>query len=137
MAGHVHLMASSTVVSLPHVKSGRVRACGVTSAKRSSAVPRIPTVAEAGLPGYDAVQWFGLLAPAKTPKDVITALHAAAVQALQWPEIKARFLAECAESTPRASPQEFATRIRPETQKGEDHQGRRHPAGMTAGAEVN
>jgi tripartite-type tricarboxylate transporter receptor subunit TctC len=117
MAGHVHLMASSTVVSVPHVKSGRVRAYGVTSTRRSSVVPDIPTLAEAGLPGYEAVQWFGLLAPAKTPKEVIAALHEAAVQALQSPDIKARFLAEGAETTPSASPQEFAAFISSETQK--------------------
>ena len=117
LAGHVHLMASSTVVSVPHVKSGRVRAYGVTSAKRSSVVPNIPTLAEAGLPGYEAVQWFGLLAPAKTPKEIVSALHAAAVQALQSPDVKNRFLADGAETTPSASPQEFAALIRSETQK--------------------
>jgi tripartite-type tricarboxylate transporter receptor subunit TctC len=117
LAGHVHLMASSTVVSVPHVKSGRVRAYGVTSARRSSVVPDIPTLAEAGLPGYEAVQWFGLLAPAKTPKEAIDALHKAALEALQAPELKARFAAEGAEPTPSATPQDFATLIRSETQK--------------------
>ena len=117
LAGHVHLMASSTVVSVPHVKSGRVRAYGVTSARRSSVVPDVPTLAEAGLPGYEAVQWFGLLAPAKTPKEAIDALHKAALQALQAPEIKARFAAEGAEPTPSATPHDFAALIRSETQK--------------------
>jgi tripartite-type tricarboxylate transporter receptor subunit TctC len=117
MAGHVHLMASSTLVSLPHIKSGRIRAYGVTSAKRSNVAPDIPTIAEAGLPGYEASQWFGLLAPARTPRDIVTKLHATAVQVLQSPEIRSRFLSEGAEPTPSASPEAFGSLLQVETRK--------------------
>src|SRR5690349_1283702 len=66
IAGHVPLMASNILSTLPHVKAGRVRAYGVTSPTPAQAAPDIPTIAEAGLPGHEAVQWFGLLAPAGT-----------------------------------------------------------------------
>lgn len=73
IAGQTQLMFDSSVV--PHVKSGKLRALGVTSAKRSSALPDVPTIAEAGLPGYEATAWFGVLAPAGTSPDIVNRLN--------------------------------------------------------------
>lgn len=117
IAGHVPMMAANMLTLLPHVKSGRVRAYGVTSAERSSAAPDIPTIAEAGYPGYEAVQWFGLLAPAGTPRDVVAKLHAAVVQALQDPAIRKRFISNGAEPAPSSSPEAFGKLIQSEVTK--------------------
>jgi tripartite-type tricarboxylate transporter receptor subunit TctC len=117
MAGHVPIMASNILSTLPHVKAGRVRAYGVTSATRAAAAPEIPSIAEAGLPGYDAVQWFGLLAPAGTPREVVMRLHGAVVQALEDPATKKRFVSDGATPKPSASPEEFGAYIRGELKK--------------------
>jgi tripartite-type tricarboxylate transporter receptor subunit TctC len=117
IAGHVPLLAANMLTLLPHVKSGRLRAYGVTSAARSPAAPDIPTIAEAGLQGYEAVQWFGLLAPAGTPRDIIGRLHGAVVQALQDPPVREHFLKGGADPTPSASPEEFGKQIREELAK--------------------
>lgn len=117
IAGHVPIMAANILSTLPHVKSRRVRAYGVTSAKRASAAPDIPTIAEAGVPGYEAVQWFGLLAPAGTPRDIVAKLHAAVVQVLNDPGVRKRFVDGGADPTPSASPEEFAALLRAELKK--------------------
>lgn len=117
IAGHVPLMVGNLLVSGPHIRTGKLRAYGVTSAKRSSSAPEIPTIAEAELPGYEAVQWFGLLAPAGTPREVITRLHGAVLQALQDPVVRKRFVEGGADPTPSASPEEFAAVIQAEIKK--------------------
>jgi tripartite-type tricarboxylate transporter receptor subunit TctC len=117
MGGHVPIMAANILSTLPHVKAGRVRAYGVTSATRAAAAPEIPSIAEAGLPGYEAVQWFGLLAPAGTPREVVMRLHAAVVQALDDPATKKRFTGDGATPKPSASPEEFGAFIRSEMKK--------------------
>jgi tripartite-type tricarboxylate transporter receptor subunit TctC len=119
MGGHVPIMAANILSTLPHVKAGRVRAYGVTSATRAAAAPEIPSIAEAGLPGYDAVQWFGLLAPAGTPREIIVRLHGAVVQALEDPATKKRFVSDGATPKPSASPEEFGAYIRGELKKWE------------------
>jgi len=117
VAGHVPVTAANILSTLPLVKSGRVRAYGVTSAKRASGAPDIPTIAEAGVPGYEAVTWFGLLAPAGTPREIVSRLHADVVRALQDPAVKKRFIDDGAEPTPSGSPEEFAALIRAEIAK--------------------
>ena len=117
MGGHVPIMAANILSTLPHVKAGRVRAYGVTSATRAAAAPEIPSIAEAGLPGYEAVQWFGLLAPAGTPREIVVRLHGAVVQALEDPATKKRFVSDGATPKPSASPEEFGAYIRSEMQK--------------------
>jgi len=117
IAGHVPMVAANILTLLPHVKSGKVRAYGVTSTERSSAAPDIPTIAEAGFPGYEAVQWFGLLAPAGTPRDIVAKLHGAVVQALQDPAIRKRFISNGAEPTPSSSPEAFGKLIQSEVTK--------------------
>jgi tripartite-type tricarboxylate transporter receptor subunit TctC len=116
MAGHVSLSMANMLSALPHVKNGRLRAIGVTGAKRASVAPDIPTIAEAGVPGYEVVQWFGVLAPAHTPRDIIARLHAGIVRVVQDPVIRERFSSDGAE-TVGSTPEEFAAVIRADLSK--------------------
>jgi tripartite-type tricarboxylate transporter receptor subunit TctC len=117
LAGHVALMSADIMNVVPHIQTGSVRALGVTSAQRSNVAPNIPTIAEAGVPGYEAVQWFGLVAPAGTPPDIIDKLHRAVVQALDDPAIKKRFTDDGGIPAPSASPEEFREFIKAEGAK--------------------
>lgn len=90
LTGDVQVMFSSSGGVLPHVKAGRVRALAVTGSKRTQIAPDIPTIAEAGVPGYDVTGWYGMAAPAKTPKAVIEKLNATINHAL--PELKERYM---------------------------------------------
>jgi len=119
IAGHAPLMAANILSTLPHVRAGRVRAYGVTSARRAAAASDIPTIAEAGLPGYEAVQWFGLLAPAGTPREIISRLHAAVVRTLEDGTVKKRFTDGGADPRPSATPEAFGEFIRAESRKWE------------------
>ena len=87
VAGQVQVMFASSASSLPHVRSGRLRALGISSTRRSSVAPDIPTVAESGVPGFEAVTIFGLVAPANTPRDIIELLNAAIHKAMRMPEV--------------------------------------------------
>ena len=117
IAGHVPLMMSNIVVAVQHVRSGRLRAYGVTSAARSGAAPDLPTIAESGLAGYEAVQWYSLVAPAGTPREIVMRMHAATVRALQDAGVKKRLNDDGAEPTPNATPEEFGAMLRAETAK--------------------
>ena len=86
IGGEINLSFASVPASLGHVKAGRVRALGVTSAKRSPVLPEVPTVAESGVPGYEAANWFGFLAPAGTPKAIVAKLSKQIVEILRSPE---------------------------------------------------
>jgi tripartite-type tricarboxylate transporter receptor subunit TctC len=97
LGGQVDLMFASIVSSLPHAKSGKLRALAVTSAKRSAVVPDFPTVAEAGVPGFEMTGYFGLLAPARTPAPIVTAVHAAVQRTIRRREIVERLAADGAE----------------------------------------
>ena len=116
IAGHVPVMTPSILTGLPHAKAGRLRALGVTSARRAGGAPEIPTIAEAGVPGYEAVQWFGILAPAGTPRAVIERVHREAVRVLQNAEVKQRLQADGADPV-ASTPEEFAAFLRAETVK--------------------
>ena len=94
MGGQTSLFFDTMLSAMPHVRSGKLKALAVTSAARSPAAPEIPTVAESGLPGYEAIAWNGLLAPAGTPKEVVAKLNAELKKALELPEIKERFAAQ-------------------------------------------
>ena len=117
LSGEMPLLLASMSSSIGHVRGKRLVALGVTSAKRVSGAPEIPTIAEAGVPGYQADNWSGLLAPAGTPPAIIARLHAATVQALQDPEVKKRFVDEGGEAAPSRTPEEFGTMIRNEVRK--------------------
>jgi len=116
VAGQVQLMMANILSALPHMRNARILAHGVSSAKRSTVIPEVPTIAEAGVPGYEVVQWFGILAPAGTPNEVVSRLHSASIRALQDPQVKQRFLADGGETVGN-SPEEFAAIIRSDLQK--------------------
>ena len=97
LGGEVALSFSTVVSSLPHVQSGRLRGLAVTSAHRTPAAPEFPTVAESGLPGYAAVSWYGVFAPAATPREIVMRLHGEIVRALKIPEVRQLLLAQGAE----------------------------------------
>jgi len=90
LAGQTNMMFDNIPSSLPHIKSGKLIAIATTGAKRDPALPELPTMVEAGVPGYESGVWFGLMVPAATPKDVIAKLNAAAVQATKAPEFVKR-----------------------------------------------
>lgn len=113
MSGEVQVNMATISTALPQVRAGRLRALAVTSLRRSSALPDLPTVAESGVPGFDYASWTGMLAPAKTPMAVISRLNAESVRAMQGPEMKALLATEGAEPV-GSSPQQFAEQIRTE-----------------------
>jgi tripartite-type tricarboxylate transporter receptor subunit TctC len=116
LAGHVSLMTPSILTALPYTKTGRLRALGVTGAKRAVGAPDVPTIAEAGVPGYEATQWFGVLAPARTPADIITRLHKEVVAALKTAEVRDKLVADGADPI-GSTPGEFHAYIKAETEK--------------------
>ncbi|HYC45403.1 MAG TPA: tripartite tricarboxylate transporter substrate binding protein [Burkholderiales bacterium] len=116
LSGQVQLYFATISTALPHVRSGKLRALAVTSAKRSIAAPEYPTIAEAGVRGYEHASWVGLLAPAKTPSAVVTTLHAHAVKALNADDVRNTLLKDGLE-TVGDSPQEFAALIKSEVAK--------------------
>jgi len=114
--GHVSMILDSTVSSLPHVRAGRLRALGITGRARSAAAPEIPAIAEAGVPGYEAVSWYGLLAPAGLARDTVDLLHAQVAKTTASTEVRAR-LANLGAEPGSATPEEFAQLIRAEIAK--------------------
>lgn len=116
LGGHVAAMNATAITGLPHVRSGRLRGLGVTSSRRSAVAPELPTLAEAGVPGYEATQWYGVLAPAGTAREIVARLHAELVRILQLNDVKSRFAADGVEVVGDA-PEQFAQYIRAETVK--------------------
>jgi tripartite-type tricarboxylate transporter receptor subunit TctC len=116
LGGQVPMVFDPIPTSLAQVKSGRIKALAITSARRSGLMPELPTVAESGLPGFDVSAWFGLYAPAATPKDIVTKLNADVNRVLQSPEVKEKFAALGAESMPMGTDQ-FALHLRAEIAK--------------------
>jgi tripartite-type tricarboxylate transporter receptor subunit TctC len=113
VAGQVQANMSTISTALPHVKAGALRALAVSSARRAPSLPDVPTVAEAGVPGYDYSSWVGLLAPAKTPQAVVARLAAESARAVQAAEIRKVLSLEGAEPV-GSSPEEFSALIRRE-----------------------
>ncbi|MGZ8210703.1 MAG: tripartite tricarboxylate transporter substrate binding protein [Burkholderiales bacterium] len=116
VAGHVPVYIMSPVQAAPHLKSGRLRALGVTSAKRDPAFPSLPTMADAGVPGYSMLNWYGMLVPSGTPRGVITKLHAETARILKLPEIGDRLAAEGATMI-GSTPEQFAVFLKEEVAK--------------------
>ena len=116
VAGQVQLLFTSTGAAMPHIKSGRLRALGVTTAKRTPALPDVPTVAETGLAGFQVDGWYALVAPARTPKNVIERIYRDTSAVLKQPDIVARIEAVGLEPA-GISPQEFGNYIRAELRK--------------------
>lgn len=111
LAGRVHVVFEPMPTMLPHVRAGRMKALGVTTAKRSAAAPDIPTIAEQGLEGYDVVLWYGMLAPAGTPKPVVEKLYAAFVEFAASTDVREQLSSIGAEPASLSSP-EFAAMIK-------------------------
>jgi tripartite-type tricarboxylate transporter receptor subunit TctC len=116
VAGQVKVMFATTGSVSGHVKSGRLKALGVTSAEPSPLVPGMPTVASLGVPGYSAEAIYGMWAPAKTPAAILARLNEESVRVLQMPEMKERFLASGVE-TVGSTPQQFAAAIKSESER--------------------
>jgi tripartite-type tricarboxylate transporter receptor subunit TctC len=118
-SGQVDWIIGSPISALPLIKAGRLRAIAVTSPTRSKALPELPTIAESGVPGYDVVAWFGMLAPAGVPPAIIAKLNAEAKRALQTPEVARRMEIEGTDVVGN-SPRQFAEAIKAEFAKWRD-----------------
>lgn len=116
IAGQVDLSMPNILTVMPHIKSGTLRALGVTGPRRAAALPDVPTIAQAGLPGYESVQWYGVLAPAGTPAEVVNKLQAEIVRAVKTPEVQAAMAQEGADPV-GSTAEEFAVFIRSEIAK--------------------
>ena len=116
IAGQVPLMIDSMSSLLPHARAGRLRALAVTGAQRAAAAAELPTIAEAGLPGAESGQWYGLLAPAGTPPEIIARLNRETIAILQLAGVRARLAADGIEVV-GSTPDEFAARIRADIAK--------------------
>ena len=116
LAGQVQALFSLALAATQQVKAGKVRALAITSGKRSPVAPELPTVAESGFPGYEVVGWFGWLAPAKAPTEIVTRLNAEIVRTLNLPEIRERLLSQSSEPV-GDSPQAFAAFMKSEHAK--------------------
>ncbi len=116
LAGEIAANFPSVPTAIPYIKAGKLRALGVTTAKRSQALPDVPSIAEAGVPGYEATQWFGLLAPAGTPRPIIDRLNQEMVKLLKSPEVRDRLIADGTDPAP-TTPEEFGAYIKSETEK--------------------
>ena len=111
IAGLSGVLWLALVAALPQVKTGRIRALAVTGEKRAAAAPELPTVIEAGVPGYVVTSWFGVLVPAATPREIVMRLNAELAQAMRAPDIRERLAGDGAE--PKVStPEQFAAFIR-------------------------
>jgi tripartite-type tricarboxylate transporter receptor subunit TctC len=116
IAGQVPLMIDSMSSVLPHVRAGKLRALGVSSANRAAAAPDIPTIAESGVPGYESAQWYGVFAPSGTPPDITTWVHKETLAILRTPSVQERLAADGLEVIGN-SPDEFAATIRADITK--------------------
>lgn len=116
LAGRVHTMMLNMLTAKPHIDAGKLRALGVTSKTRADQMKQLPTVAEQGLPGFEALQWFGLLAPKGTPQPIIAKLHAEVAKGLRLPKIKQQ-LAEQGAEPGGNTPAEFAAFLKKENDR--------------------
>jgi tripartite-type tricarboxylate transporter receptor subunit TctC len=113
VGGQVHLIFATAASAIPHLKSGRIKGIAVTTAKRSALLPELPTISEAGLPGFDANNWYGLVAPAKTPRAIIDRLNAEVTRVLDMPEVKTTLFNQGLDPAP-GTPEQFGAYIRSE-----------------------
>ena len=116
ISGQTDLQFASASSAIPMIKANRLRALGVTSPKRIASFPELPTIAESGLPGFDAVAWFGIVGPANLPAPVVSTLSKAALEALAHTDVKNRLAASGVEANP-GTPEEFRRLIEAEIPK--------------------
>ena len=111
IGGQVNIMFDNLTSSMPHIKSGKLRALATTGLTRSAAMPDLPTVNESGVPGFEIVAWFGLMAPANTPRAIVERLNHEVGKILNLPDMKARFIAQGAEPAP-GTPEQFGVFVK-------------------------
>ena len=116
VGGQVQLVFATAASAVPQIKGGKIKGIAVTTAKRSALMPNLPTVAEAGLPGFDANNWYGLLAPAKTPRVIINRLNADVTKVLKMPDVK-DFLFHQGLDPAAGTPEQFGAYIKSEMTK--------------------
>lgn len=116
LGSQISMIFDNLPSALPHIKAGKLKALAVTSSQRVPQLPNVPTMVEAGVPGYDVMSWFGLLAPANTPKPIIDKLNQAIVEILKTPDVQQQIEAQGAIPTPE-TPDQFAAFIRNEIEK--------------------
>ena len=116
IGGQVQLIFATTASAIPHIKSGRIKGIAVTTAKRSSLLPELPTISEAGLAGFDANNWYGLVVPAKTPRAIIDQLNAEVRKVLAMPEVRTTLFNQGLDPAP-GTPEQFGAYIRSERVK--------------------
>jgi tripartite-type tricarboxylate transporter receptor subunit TctC len=116
VAGHVQLVFSNMLSAMPHVRSGRLRALGVTSVKRTPAAPEVPTIVEQGMPGFVVSGWYGVLAPAGLPADILARLNSEINRGMSDPAVIKRLAGEGVEAV-TSTPDEFAARMKSEIEK--------------------
>jgi tripartite-type tricarboxylate transporter receptor subunit TctC len=116
LGGHVQVMFSTPPPALSHISTGKLRALGVTSLTRFDALPQVPTISEAALPGYEAVTWWGVLAPARTPRDIVNKLHADIGKVLRLDETREKLAREALHPSGIA-PEQFSAMIQDEMVK--------------------
>lgn len=119
VAGQVSLMMANVISALPHVRNNRLRALGVTGPSPATVAPDVPTIAEAGVPGYEVLQWYGVLAPAATPREIIARLHAATAHAVNDSHVRGRIVSDGGEPVAN-TPEEFAAVLRADHRKWGD-----------------
>jgi tripartite-type tricarboxylate transporter receptor subunit TctC len=115
VSGQVQMMYDTVASALPHIKAGKLRPLAVATAKRSLSLPDIPSIAEAALPGFEVTTWFGVLVPAKTPKEIVAKLNGEIVRILNMPDVRKRLTQAGAEPVGN-SPEEMAAQIKTETE---------------------
>jgi tripartite-type tricarboxylate transporter receptor subunit TctC len=116
VGGQVNLIFATTASAIPHLKSGRIKGIAVTTAKRSALLPDMPTISEAGLDGFDANNWYGLVVPAKTPRAIIDQLNAEVTKVLNMPDVKTTLFNQGLDPAP-GTPEQFGAYIRSERAK--------------------
>lgn len=119
MSGQIQMLYSTILQANTHLKSGRLRALAVTTAKRSQAMPELPTMAEAGVKGYEVAGWYGVVAPAKTPRPIVVKLNQEIVRALKMPDVGERMAADGSEPV-GSTPAQFGAHIKAEVAKWRD-----------------
>jgi tripartite-type tricarboxylate transporter receptor subunit TctC len=116
VAGRVQMMFSNMLTAMPHVRAGKLRAIGISSAKRSSQAPELPTIAESGVPGFAAVPWYGVLGPPGLPRPIVSKLNTEIARALAQPDMHERFVAQGVDLQ-SSTPEQFAALIKSEVVK--------------------
>ncbi len=116
MAGQVDMMITVVQGPLAHIRDGRLRALAVTGTRRSTALPQVPTMAEAGLPGYEHTSWFGVLAPSGTPREIVSQLNSAVVRIVAMSDVREKFIAGGSEPE-SSTPEQFALQMRNDVAK--------------------